>query len=681
MGSMSDAKIFQRVIPQGNAQFNEELKNALSAEDVHLLNAVKFAKLGPWEYDATKDLFTFNDHFYELFHTNAEREGGYTMTCAQYVQRFIPAEERNEIQKNIRSAVDITDPHFSIETEHRIVYADGEIGYINVRLFIVRENEGSTVKVYGIHHDITEQKKTEEKLKQERVILRTLINNLPDAIYVKDINCRKTLTNLADMLNMNAKSEAEVLGKTDFDMYPEEVAHGFYADDQSIIRTGQSVINREEYIIDQDGQIRWILTSKLPLRDEQERVIGLVGIGRDITQRKNAEIELMKAKEKAEEMNRLKSNFLANISHELRTPLCGILGFAEMLKEETSDSFHLELIENMQYSGTRLLRTFNSLLNFSVIESGKIELNLVALNVPAAILSVIDAFSREAEKKNLKIEAGLMPEVLKVDMDENLFNQILSNLVENAIKYTSEGKILIRIDFEAKSDGHFIVIKVIDTGIGIPAEVQKYIFEPFRQASEGVARSFEGTGLGLTITKKYIEIMNGEISVESTPGKGSTFTVKFPMNNKQHTPKQNNSIQSSETRTSAEKLPKVLLVENEISNVDITKHFLKDICIIDDVNNGRDALLLLIENKYDAILMDIDLPGSMDGMEITREARKLPSYKETPIIALTAFAMKGDKDKFIAAGCSHYMPKPFKRNELRELMKSALKNRKKIEQD
>jgi CheY-like chemotaxis protein len=306
-----------------------------------------------------------------------------------------------------------------------------------------------------------------------------------------------------------------------------------------------------------------------------------------------------------------------------------------------------------------------------LLESGKIELNHISINVPAATLSIVEAYRKEAQKKKLKIETGQMPANLKINLDENLFNQILSNLIENAIKYTSEGSVVIKVDEEANSNKSYVVLKVSDTGIGIPSEIQRHIFEPFRQGSEGVSRNFEGSGLGLTITQKYVELMNGEISVESIPGKGSTFTVKFPMNHEQFQTQQNETSKSLDT-VKTNQLPKVLLVENEISNIDITRHFLKDICKIDDVNNGRDALLMLIENKYDAILMDIDLPGSMDGMEITHEARKLPAYKEIPIIALTAFAMKGDREKFINAGCSHYMPKPFKREDLCELMRSVL---------
>jgi len=257
-----------------------------------LSNALNAAKMGHWEYDIAGDLFTFNDYFYSALRTSAEKEGSYVMSSSQCAKRFLPYEAQHIIKEEIQKAIETSDPGYYRQIELPVIYADGEQGYLRTNFNIAKDEKGKTVKILGVNRDITEQKHIEEKLQEERILLKTLINNLPDGIYIKDLETRKLVSNPADVKNIGKKTEEEVIGKTDFDFFPQEVAKKFFEDDQTVLKTGQPILNREEYLLHEDGEKRWLLTSKLPLKDNSGNIIGLIGIGKDITERKLIEEKL-----------------------------------------------------------------------------------------------------------------------------------------------------------------------------------------------------------------------------------------------------------------------------------------------------------------------------------------------------------------------------------------------------
>lgn len=252
-------------------------------------------------------------------------------------------------------------------------------------------------------------------------------------------------------------------------------------------------------------------------------------VARDITERKKFEEELITAKEKAEEMNRLKSSFLANMSHELRTPLVGILGYAEILSDEIKEGEQLKMVKDIAHSGKRLLETLNSILDLSRIEANKFEIKPTRFNLVDLVKEEVELYKRTAQVKNIYLNIRMSHHELIVNSDRKILQNTISHLINNAVKFTSKGGIIISLTTE-KDGTSYAVIKVADTGIGIPEESLKLIFEEFRQASEGSSRKFEGSGLGLTITKKYVTLLNGTIDVKSKPGVGSEFSVKIPIN-------------------------------------------------------------------------------------------------------------------------------------------------------
>jgi PAS domain S-box-containing protein len=418
-----------------------------------------------------------------------------------------------------------------------------------------------------------------------------------------------------------------------------------------------------------DGSYYWESASISPLFDEQGHITHFVAIKEDITERKLKEEELRLAKEAAEESNRLKSNFLANMSHELRTPLVGILGYADILSNEVKEAEHKEMAGTIIQSGQQLVDTLNSILDLSRIESNQNNLEINTYELKTILNETCALFQSVAKNKNLFIRLNLPSEDIYIDSDTHLLNKIFNNLINNALKFTTTGGVTINVDFDLEQNGKFINIDIIDTGIGIPEDFKKVIFEPFRQASEGLSRVYGGTGLGLTLTKKFVELINGTISVSSYVGNGSTFTIKLPLSKQKQQKTSDESYQQSEDNFNLTYKPLLLLVEDDIVNAQIIQAYLAQYFEIEHVLDGYIGIEQCKNKKYDIILMDIALKG-IDGTTAMQEIKKIGNhYSEIPIIAITAFAMLGDKESFLKAGFSHYISKPFTRTKLFDILR------------
>lgn len=557
-----------------------------------------------------------------------------------------------------------------VTVKHKYINKEGYPAFNEIHTYPVIDADGNVKNIIEFYIETKNNEAVNNKTDGETGLFKELYENATIGIYRS--------TPEGKILTANPAAVA-ILGYTSLDELIEiNLAEGYQNSEdrirfRKIMEAEGTTFGFETKWKRSDKEVIDLSISAQSVKDDNNNIIYYEGVIENITEKKKAEQGIIRAKEEAEEMNRLKSNFLANISHELRTPLSGILGFAEILSEEINNSFQKEIVGNIYQSGLRLLRSLDSAMNFSKLESEKIELTRVNLNVPDAAINVVNWFKAEADRKKLELELKIIERNLTAELDENLFKQIISNLIENSVKYTAEGKILVVVDKEKNQNADWIVIKVQDTGIGIHPENQKHIFDAFRQESEGLSRKYEGMGLGLTITKKYVELLDGEIFVESNPGSGSCFILKFPCHKKSGSELfLEKNIRDNNPDENESNLPTVLLVENEEASVEITKYFLKDLCGIDAVNNGKDALIMLMEKDYSAVIMDIDLAGVMDGIETTKEIRKIEKFRKLPIIALTAYAMRGDKEKIIAAGCSHYMSKPFRREEINALISSVL---------
>jgi two-component system, sensor histidine kinase and response regulator len=385
----------------------------------------------------------------------------------------------------------------------------------------------------------------------------------------------------------------------------------------------------------------------------------------------NKNTELIAAKEKAEVMTNLKSNFLANMSHELRTPLVGINGFADFLRQELVNPELKFMAENIYISGSRLSETLNLILDLSLLESGKMVFKFQMINIVSVTEEIISLFKEAALKKNLSLVSSFNQPALFINADERGVRSIITNLINNAIKYTKEGGITINISLKDS----FVELKVKDSGIGIAEEYHKAIFEEFRQVSVGFSRNFEGTGLGLNITKKLVEKFGGAISVDSELGKGSTFIVTLPLTINGEKKEQGKVLEKSAVEVLTAKKsakPVVLLVDDDPFVYMVVKKYTEGQIELETTMNGELAIELCKQKQFAIIFMDINFGRGIDGKQATRAIRKLKGYKTIPIIATTAYAMGGDKEEFMAAGCTHYLSKPFDQQGISELLQEIL---------
>lgn len=533
------------------------------------------------------------------------------------------------------------------ETKHK--KKDNSIICVEVTSHNIIHNQRQARHV--LINDITNRKNTEDKLNQERKLLRTLIDNLPVTIYVKDDECRKIIANKADMDIVGVKTEAEIIGKTDLDSYGNELGQRGYLDDKQVIKTGNAVLYREEDFVDFRGDQRWLLTSKIPLTDGNNKIIGLVGIGQDITlqkkaqekilklskgieqssatilitdikgnieyvnpafcettgfseeealgqnpkliksglmtpayyhdlwetissgnvwrgelhnkkrdgslywewatitaiknnkgiitnyiaikeditDRKKMQAELIKAKEKAEESDRLKSAFLANMSHEIRTPLNSIIGFSELLGDPDFDqSIKDEFIKTIIDNGNNLLVIISDIMDFSMLEARQMKIRIEAISIKKLLNDLLIDFYPKAHDKGieLRIDQSFNSNDLFIHSDLYRIRQIFNNLIGNAIKFTAVG--YVEIGFITNDEN--VIFHVKDSGIGIDAAYHQSIFERFRQVDLAKTRKFGGNGLGLAISKNLTELLGGTIWVESEPDKFSNFFFTIPIN-------------------------------------------------------------------------------------------------------------------------------------------------------
>ncbi len=552
--------------------------------------------------------------------------------------------------------------------QHRL--ASGEMRDVEVHAGPVHLKDDHFI--FAITHDITESKKSREALQRERIMLRTVIDNLPDTVYVKDIQLRKTLANAAE-LNILNKTKEEVIGKTDRDLYPADVAQKYEEDDMHVIQSGKAVINREEIVESPDGRINWLLTSKTPLIDHDGQVVGLVGIGRNITERIETLKALAEAKEAAEAANRAKSEFLANMSHEIRTPMNAILGFSEALYHRLENPEHKKMLHSVKSSGNLLLSLLNDILDLSKIEAGHLEIKPHPVHVISILEELKVIFSEKASEKGIDFTVHIpddFPEYLY--LDEVRIKQVLFNLLGNAIKFTEEGHVHLAVAFSPLDEAcGSLSIRVEDTGIGIDPNQIDSVFEPFYQQSGQSNRKYGGTGLGLPISQRLIKKMNGQITAISKVGAGSTFSVSLPRIN---IVQQQPAVKQQTINPSAYSFNKaqVMVVDDVPSNTEILK-FQLAAAGLDTMaaGSGAQALTLLKTHNPDLILVDILMPG-MDGRELAAAIRQIKRFKSTPLIACTALV--NESEKLINTGLfDGLLLKPVSRQHLYDMLGRFLK--------
>jgi len=542
----------------------------------------------------------------------------------------------------------------------------------------------------------------EGKAAQERNLLRTLIDNVPDLVYVKDTESRYVVANLALAHLVGAETPDMLLGKTDSDFFPPEQAAQSRGRETNIFRSGEAVINREAILITSLGKQIWLQTSKVPLRDGSGKVTGLVGVGRDITERKRAEEalrryasdlesakaaqeenavklrqmveDLEEAKLRAEEGTRAKSEFLANMSHEIRTPMNGIMGMTELALETELTPEQREYLVMVKTSADSLLNIINDILDFSKIEAHQLDLDRIDFNLRDTLSEVLKSLALHAHQKGLELADSVQPEVPEwLVGDPGRLRQVLTNLVSNAIKFTEQGEVIVRVTVEGQpADPVRLHFTVSDTGIGIPAEKQKTIFEPFVQADGSITRRYGGTGLGLTITAQLVALMLGRLWVESEPGQGSMFHFTVSM-----------EVAPTPTERPLRATPEilhnlpVLVVDDNATNRKILEMILLHLKMVPTTAAGGMAgLAAMVQAKkagktFRVALIDACMP-EMDGFTLAERIQRDPELADTMIMMLTSSGLRGDFARCRELGIVAYLVKPVRQSELVEAILALL---------
>ncbi len=522
-------------------------------------------------------------------------------------------------------------------------------------------------------------------LARERDLLHTLLDNIPDRIYFKDERSRfvRISRAMADFFQL-ADPEGAV-GKWDFDFFTDEHASQAYADEQRILQTGQPLIGVVEKETLPGGGVRWVTSTKVVRRDQSGKIIGTLGISRDITELKRAEDVLRQAKETAEGASRAKSQFLASMSHELRTPLNSIIGFANILlknKEGTLNPAQLNFLDRIQANGNHLLGLINEILDLSKIEAQKVELHIGPVALDQLIRETVAQQEALVRDKPVHLAAELPAQVAVLQTDAEKLKQVIINLIGNALKFTERGNVTVRL--LAEPDTHLPVrIEVSDTGIGIPRDKLGVIFEAFQQAEVGTARKYGGTGLGLTISQALCQLMGYRIEVSSEVGHGSTFSVVLapasvtvaapgPAPVIVTTPRPapasvSGAPPGAKSPELAAKL--VLVIDDELDSRTLLTHVIEDFgCEVLSAASAEQGLRMAREFQPDIITVDLLMPR-MDGWEFLRAAKADAQLSGIPVVVVSVVA---GENRGRILGSVDVLQKPVDREELLSVLQRNL---------
>ena len=625
----------------------------LQRSETMFRKAQETAKIGHWQYDIKTQNLEWSDETRRIH----EVEPDYTPDVSRALD-FYYLDSRDIIEKTF---LDTVRHGGEYDLSLQIITAKGNVKDVRAIGRAELEND-EIVAVSGVFQDISQQKSAERLLKASEAKLNEaqLIAGIGSWEYLpreKQTRWSKALYKIWEWPEGTADAE-----KYFESIHPKDLPRlkKFFHD---------ALTNKKDYaiqhrIITPRGKIKYVHAIAHAIIGEDGEVEALRGTAQDITEKVNHEKQLIEAKERAEKASQAKAEFLSMMSHEIRTPLNAVIGTTHLLLQENPRGDQLENLRTMKFSAVNLLSLINDILDFSKIESGKIEFEEMPFSIRHLANGILSASRLKANEKSITLREEIDSEIPDVLLgDSTRLGQILNNLVNNAVKFTEKGHVCLRIKREPETD-HTIALlfEVSDTGIGISKKNQKRIFDVFTQERSDTSRLFGGSGLGLTITKNLLQLRNSKIELKSTKGKGSRFYFRLVFKLPGQTVI---VVDERDLQTSAEfkslKGIKVLLAEDNPINIRIGTKFLKKLQVeIDVAENGAEAVRKVMENDYDLVLMDLQMP-EMDGLAATRKIRALenPEKAKTPIVALTASALMETKNEVEQAGMDGYLTKPF----------------------
>lgn len=599
----------------------------------------------------------FDGYFVDL-NPAWERTLGFTIEELK-VKPFIDFVHPDDQESTIAEAEKImTTGQDVVSFENRYMCKNGEYRWILWSSTLSLEKR----LYYAVGRNITRRKQVEDALEQEQSLLKAFMDNTTDHIYFKDKESRFIRINKAQTNLFRLCDAQEAIGRTDAEFFTKEHAQQAYADEQEVIRSGIPMAAKEEKETWPSGEETWVSTTRAPLFDRSGQIIGTFGISRDITERVRAQEELQAAKEAAEYADRAKSDFLANMSHELRTPLNAIIGFAEILRDEIIGPIRpdqKELVVDIHTSGRHLLNMINDILDLSKIEAGTMDLDFETFSIVDTMEEVNTVVNALASKKQIHLIQEFDRDIT-VTADKTKFKQILYNLLANGVKFTNEGG---RVTTKLEISENSLLVRVIDTGVGITPEDQEMLFQAFTQVDTSKARAHEGTGLGLALTKRLVELHGGEIWAESTVGEGSTFSFTLPM--QQHAasspaPTPSNLPSTADNRT-------ILVAEDNEQAAHLLGIYLMEAGYrVEYATDGEAAIAKAAEIKPFAITLDIMLPKK-DGWQVLRALKTNPDLQSIPVIIVS---ITEERQLGFGLGAVDHLVKPIDKSALLASLRS-----------
>ncbi|MFZ1983174.1 MAG: response regulator [Desulfatitalea sp.] len=548
--------------------------------------------------------------------------------------------------------------------DNEILYVDGSIVYTELAISLMRDERGAPSGFNGISRDVTEKKLAERALRASEEKYRNILASIDDGYFEIDLKGRLTFFNDA-MARMLGYEEDALRAMSYRDYMAPKVAQKVYRTYNRVFRTGKSNRSLQYEIIRKDGGRRYMECSVSLIIDGLGKPAGFRGVARDITERKRAEQELDRAKARAEEATRAKSDFLANMSHEIRTPMNGVIGMYNLLLDTQLNAEQADFAETGKRSADSLLSVINDILDFSKIEAGKLDIETIDFDLRKSVAEMVSLPAMQAHAKGLEFACQIdheVPSLLKGDPGR--LRQVFMNLATNAIKFTKKGEVVFRVSLEKESEQAVkIRFGMTDTGIGIAKADQTRLFKSFEQVDVSTTRKYGGTGLGLAIVKQLTALMGGRIGVRSKPGEGSTFWFTLPFE------KQLNVHVQPLDLSNTVRSKRILVVDDNKTNLSILGGYLKHWgCGCDMASSAETALSLMnavakAGAPYDLVITDMLMP-EVDGAELGRRIKADPRLKETLMIILTSQGLRGDAAEMKQIGFAAYLTKPVRRSQL-----------------
>ncbi len=528
---------------------------------------------------------------------------------------------------------------------------------LHTRKVPIFDENGRPLYLLGIAEDITERKRAD-------AFLQSIVENLPISVFLKDAKTLRTLMHNAGAEEVTGLSRAEVIGKCDHDFLPKEEADLFAAKDREALATGRLIDIPEETIQTPHRGKRLLHTRKVPIFDENNQPIYLLGISEDITERKAAEEELRHAKEAADEANRAKSSFLATMSHEIRTPMNAVIGMSNLLLDTPLNLEQRDFVQTVRNSGEALLAIINDILDFSKIEAGKLNLEMLDFDLRETVETTIDLLSSQAGEKRIELVCEFAePACTLLRGDAGRLRQVLLNLASNAVKFTHQGEVVVKVSQEAETATHATLrVAIRDTGIGIAEEALQRLFQPFIQADGSTTRRFGGTGLGLAISKRLVELMGGTIGAQSDAGRGSVFWFTLCLE------KQKNAVRAPFPAEQLARVRTLIVDDNATNRLILQRQLSLWEMPAESVESGAEALDLLRRasasgQPFELVLLDMQMP-EMDGVMLAALIQRDSLIRLPRLILQTSLCCRPPQSELARVGITGCLIKPVKQSDL-----------------